>query len=456
MTAPIDSFYNPHYLPPQPSIADMPLVAPGEQLTPEQQEELSIAQVAAITTAVAAAKQRIIDAATNQIVAILRTSNLATKAGIKTFAKSAAAIVTSAIRQSQMVTWSATTARTRAMGLTFSAALPSLEVIPKSRRTDLETAYARIADEYWKNVRRKKDDPVIKRLLVSYEKADVLPTKPLHYITPDAKQPKGEVRKENWEELIEQAEKRLKGSGKKEGKTEGGSYAQPTRSSQDQGVEKAGKQSVPTDLSKRQDQDSKLGSKDVSKPSEDQITQSKPKDSSSESVPFLSPRDEQQIIRTWAEQKAEERLERMVSQDVQAASRNTHHEAMKRMPKNKVKGYRRVIHPELSKSGESCGLCVVASTMMYTREDLLPIHANCHCEVAEIVEVDGKIIDPGQAINDEDLEVFYNEVGGSTSGKLLKRGRFKVVDHPEYGPTLVSANAKPGEEEYVEYIGAKG
>jgi len=141
---------------------------------------------------------------------------------------------------------------------------------------------------------------------------------------------------------------------------------------------------------------------------------------------------------------------------VKAASRNTHHEAMKRMPKNKVKGYRRVIHPELSKSGESCGLCVVASTMMYTREDLLPIHANCHCEVAEIVEVDGKIIDPGQAINDEDLEVFYNEVGGSTSGKLLKRGRFKVVDHPEYGPTLVSANAKPGEEEYVEYIGAKG
>lgn len=41
-----------------------------------------------------------------------------------------------------------------------------------------------------------------------------------------------------------------------------------------------------------------------------------------------------------------------------------------------VIGYRRIIRPELSRTG-TCGLCVVASDQLYTRGDLLPLHARC-------------------------------------------------------------------------------
>jgi hypothetical protein len=41
-----------------------------------------------------------------------------------------------------------------------------------------------------------------------------------------------------------------------------------------------------------------------------------------------------------------------------------------------VTGYRRVIHPELSKSG-TCGLCVAAADRIYYVDDLMPIHTNC-------------------------------------------------------------------------------
>lgn len=43
---------------------------------------------------------------------------------------------------------------------------------------------------------------------------------------------------------------------------------------------------------------------------------------------------------------------------------------------NKVTGYRRVLHPELSKGG-SCGLCIAASDRTYYKDQLLPIHARC-------------------------------------------------------------------------------
>ena len=40
----------------------------------------------------------------------------------------------------------------------------------------------------------------------------------------------------------------------------------------------------------------------------------------------------------------------------------------------------------------------------------------------------------------EDLEVFYREAKNSTHGWDLKKSRYKVVNHPEYGPTLVNAH----------------
>ena len=72
---------------------------------------------------------------------------------------------------------------------------------------------------------------------------------------------------------------------------------------------------------------------------------------------------------------------------------------------------------------------------------------NCKCEVAEIYRFDdGTEFDPGHQINLEDLGAFYNAAGSdgiaSTHGWDLKKGRYVIEDHPEYGPTLVSANTK--------------
>ena len=155
----------------------------------------------------------------------------------------------------------------------------------------------------------------------------------------------------------------------------------------------------------------------------------------------MSDQDMAKLIEQWARQKTEERMERMVSQDIAAAARNAHQEIMRKTPKKTITGYRRVVHPELSRTG-SCGLCIVASTMIYKKSDLLPIHAGCKCETVEIYQIDGKTYDPGQQINDEDLSVFYEEAGGTTRGWKLKRWKYKVINHPEYGPTLVNTNKK--------------
>jgi hypothetical protein len=100
-------------------------------------------------------------------------------------------------------------------------------------------------------------------------------------------------------------------------------------------------------------------------------------------------------------------------------------------------GYRRVLHPELSKGG-SCGLCIVAATAVYKKSQLMPLHGRCACSVAPVVGESLGPGDPGAAINDEDLAAIY-DAAGSTRGRALKETRFRVVDHPELGPLLTFA-----------------
>jgi hypothetical protein len=99
-----------------------------------------------------------------------------------------------------------------------------------------------------------------------------------------------------------------------------------------------------------------------------------------------------------------------------------------------VLGYRRVIHPELSKGG-TCGLCIAASDRLYSYEDLLPVHGGCHCTVLPAFEDD----DPGLRINADDLSRLYADAGDTTSGRALKRTRYRVEDNGELGPVLVAA-----------------
>lgn len=96
-----------------------------------------------------------------------------------------------------------------------------------------------------------------------------------------------------------------------------------------------------------------------------------------------------------------------------------------------VTQFRRVVRPELSKTG-SCGLCIAASDRIYETAVLMPMHGNCHCKTMPII--DG--IDPGNSLNGRDLEAFYADAGGSNTASELKKTRYVVNEHGEYGPVL--------------------
>lgn len=87
-----------------------------------------------------------------------------------------------------------------------------------------------------------------------------------------------------------------------------------------------------------------------------------------------------------------------------------------------ITGWRRVIHPELSRGG-TCGLCIAAAAgRVYTTGNLEPIHKGCHCGVLPIVGGD----DPGDALNRLDLGDLYDDAGGTTDGWTLKQTRYQV------------------------------
>lgn len=120
---------------------------------------------------------------------------------------------------------------------------------------------------------------------------------------------------------------------------------------------------------------------------------------------------------------------------------------------SRIVGIRRVIHPELSRSGV-CGLCAAASDRLYTVRELLPIHKRCKCTTAPVTED----FDPADALNAIDLSKLYNDAGG-TSRAHLKRTRYQIDQHGELGPTLVpqrkyKARGKDaGADEPVVYLG---
>lgn len=92
----------------------------------------------------------------------------------------------------------------------------------------------------------------------------------------------------------------------------------------------------------------------------------------------------------------------------------------KSMAAQKIRDYRRVVRPELSKGG-TCPLCHVASENVYHRSKLMPIHTHCRCAVMPII---GRL-DPGLRLNSEDL------------GSLESPKEIPVVrNHGELGPIL--------------------
>lgn len=123
------------------------------------------------------------------------------------------------------------------------------------------------------------------------------------------------------------------------------------------------------------------------------------------------------------------RTQQLLETDVMLAARDAQQGAMEDL---QVKRYRRVLRPELAKSGHSCGLCAVASNQIYRVGDLMPIHANCNCLT---VEVDSGH-DVGSQLNEQDLAKIYAAAGDSTHAHDLKRVQVAVNEHGELGPVL--------------------
>lgn len=124
------------------------------------------------------------------------------------------------------------------------------------------------------------------------------------------------------------------------------------------------------------------------------------------------------------------RAEVMADTDITLAARAQDQKVMQAT--SLAVGYRRVIHPELSKGG-TCGMCIAASDRVYKKSELLPIHARCHCTVSPIMRGGG---DPGSSLNNLSLDQLYRDAGG-TQAEALKRTRYKVDEHDELGPVLV-------------------
>lgn len=123
-------------------------------------------------------------------------------------------------------------------------------------------------------------------------------------------------------------------------------------------------------------------------------------------------------------------------------------------------GYRRIIHPELSKGGV-CGMCVAAADRVYQVWWLRPIHARCQCTVSPVTSEH----DPGLQLNQDDLDRLYehaaetapteniyarrsNKIIGerkalSTSKKALRKVRYQIDQHNEYGPVLTRVTGEP-------------
>jgi hypothetical protein len=125
----------------------------------------------------------------------------------------------------------------------------------------------------------------------------------------------------------------------------------------------------------------------------------------------------------------------LADSDIRLSQRDVSNRVLTRLePLVGITGYRRVVRPELSRTG-TCGLCVVASDRIYKTGTLLPMHDRCKCVVMPIIGD----LDPGNSFNNLSLQELYSNADSNLS-RELKATRYVVADHGEKGPVLVYAD----------------
>ena len=96
-----------------------------------------------------------------------------------------------------------------------------------------------------------------------------------------------------------------------------------------------------------------------------------------------------------------------------------------------VTGYRRVLRPELSKSGQVCGMCIVAAQNIYRKKELMPIHQGCNCTTMPVIGD----ADPADFLNAAELDAIYDEAG-TNRRRELRETRFTIEQNTELGPVM--------------------
>lgn len=158
--------------------------------------------------------------------------------------------------------------------------------------------------------------------------------------------------------------------------------------------------------------------------------------------------------------KAERRAKAQAHADLQLARREA--ERQRWGLSEDVIGYRRILRPEESEHGP-CALCIVASSRIYGKSDLKPIHGGCVCDVLPVT----KSMDPGLILNREDLDRIYEQAGGMRREDLIRVYGIDIsktqtgptdldFEHGELGPILVDPRYKNRNKKQTDELAAKG
>jgi hypothetical protein len=139
-----------------------------------------------------------------------------------------------------------------------------------------------------------------------------------------------------------------------------------------------------------------------------------------------------------AVQRGATRIERNLGSDLQLAKTHAAREVIKATPG--AFGFKRVLVGD-----KSCGLCALAATQRYNREDLLPIHPACDCDVEPLLEPTEQVIDEAALSRIHELAAeFFGHDGtrGDSAGSHAEARTYDfrdfvvVHEHGEYGPVL--------------------